>query len=185
MALTPTTSIPLGFKAPGFELPDVVSGKSLNFESIKGEKGTLVIFICNHCPYVTHIITELVKLAKEYQAKGFGFSAVNSNDALQYPQDSPENMIEFAKINHFSFPYLYDESQAVAKRYDAACTPDFNVFDAKDVCVYRGEFDGSRPGNSVAVNGESLREVLDIILAGEEVPQEGQKPSIGCNIKWK
>lgn len=185
MALTPTTSIPLGFKAPEFALPDVISSKILDFKAVKGAKGTLVIFICNHCPYVTHIITELVELAEEYQQKGFGFVAINSNDAIKYPQDSAENMMEFAKTNQFSFPYLYDESQAIAKSYDAACTPDFNVFDSNDICVYRGEFDAARPGNSVPVNGESLKTVLELLLADREVPQEGQKPSIGCNIKWK
>lgn len=184
MALTPTKKIPLGFKAPEFSLPDMISGRMLGFEDVKGERGTLVMFICNHCPYVKHVIHELVRLGNEYMPKGIGFVAVNSNDADKYPEDSPEKMKEFAALNHFPFPYLYDESQEVAKAYDAACTPDFDLFDANGLCVYRGRLDGARPGNDVPVTGQDMRLAFDQLLAGEAIPEE-QLPSMGCNIKWK
>ncbi|NNE55544.1 MAG: thioredoxin family protein [Flavobacteriales bacterium] len=185
MARTPTTQIDLGFKAPNFSLPDVTSGKDISFSDVKGERGTLVMFICNHCPFVIHVKDELVRLANDYRSKGFGFVAISSNDVVNYPQDSPEKMKEFAKLAQFPFPYLYDETQEVAKAYDAACTPDFSLFDREDVCVYRGQLDDSRPGNGEPVDGHSLREVFDLMLNGSPVPQEGQRPSIGCNIKWK
>ncbi|MBK9291593.1 MAG: thioredoxin family protein [Bacteroidetes bacterium] len=184
MALTPTRQIPLGFKAPDFLLPDMISGRKLSFQDIKGEKGTLVMFICNHCPYVKHVIHELVRLGKDYLPKGIGFVAINSNDALKYPEDSPELMKEFAARHGFPFPYLYDETQDVARAYEAACTPDFDLFDANDLCVYRGRLDGARPGNEVPVTGEDMRRALDQLLAGMPVPAE-QLPSMGCNIKWK
>lgn len=184
MALTPTKPIPLGFAAPDFKLTDQISNKLLTFKDIQGKKGTLVMFICNHCPYVKHVINELVSIGKEYMPKGIGMVAINSNDAENYPEDSPENMKLFAADHDFPFPYLYDETQEVAKAYDAACTPDFNLFDVKNRCVYRGQLDGSRPGNEMPVNGEDLRAALDLVLAGKPVPEK-QIPSTGCNIKWK
>ena len=185
MARTLTTSIPLGFKAPEFNLPDTVSGNQVTFDDIKGSKGTLVMFICNHCPFVIHIREELIRITQDYKDKGIGFVAISSNDVENYPQDAPERMKELALSLSFPFPYLYDESQEVAKAYDAACTPDFSLFDAQENCVYRGELDGARPGNEVAVNGKSMRKALDVLLEGKQVPEEGQQPSIGCNIKWK
>lgn len=184
MAQTPTKQMPLGFSAPVFNLPDVISGTNKTFKDIKGENGTIVMFICNHCPFVKHVIDELVKIGKEYMPKGIGMVAINSNDVVNYPEDSPEKMIEFANQYDFPFAYLYDESQQVAKAYNAACTPDFNLFDASDNCVYRGQLDGSRPGNNIPVSGDDLRTALDQVLNGEAVP-ETQIPSIGCNIKWK
>lgn len=185
MAATPTTQIELGFKAPEFALPDTLSEGMKSFCSIKGENGTLVMFICNHCPFVVHVAEQLAKLALDYQSRGIGFVAISSNDVVNYPQDGPALMTEFAKSKGFTFPYLYDESQEVAKAYDAACTPDFSVFDSNDRCVYRGQLDDARPSNDEPVDGHSLRAVFDKLMAGEEISAEGQKPSIGCNIKWK
>lgn len=184
MALTPTTDIPLGFKAPEFNLPDVVSGKDICFDDVKGKNGTVVMFICNHCPYVIHVAEQLAQLAKDYEAKGFGFVAINANDVENYPDDSPELMKVFAKTYYFTFPYCFDETQAVAKAYDAACTPDFSVFNADEVCVYRGRLDASRPNSGIPVTGEDLRNALDCLFEGNELPKE-QFPSMGCNIKWK
>ncbi len=144
----------------------------------------MIVFICNHCPFVVHIIEELVKVGKEYIPQGVSFIMVNSNDVANYPDDSPEKMVDFIRKYDFPFPYLFDETQDVAKAYDAACTPDFNVFDGDMKCVYRGQFDDARPGNSLPVTGADLRKTLDVILAGKPVSSE-QKPSIGCNIKWK
>lgn len=185
MALTPTKAIPLGFKAPDFELLDTVSGRVLSYEDIKGTHGTLVMFICNHCPYVVHVRRQLIQLAKDYQEKGIGFVAISSNDAENYPQDGPEAMKELATSEKWPFPYLYDETQEVAKAYDAVCTPDFDLFNAGDVCVYRGQLDGSRPGNDQPVNGAEMRRAMDLMLNGKTIPAEEQKPSMGCNIKWK
>lgn len=184
MAETPTIKIPLGFKAPEFLLPDATSGRNLDFSDIKGENGTVVIFICNHCPYVIHVIHEVVRIAEEYIPKGFGFVAINSNDVVNYPQDSPEKMKEHAEKWDFPFPYLYDESQDAAKAYQAACTPDYNVFNDEDLCVYRGQLDEARPSNNETNDGKDLRQVLDQLLNGESI-SEDQKPSVGCNIKWK
>lgn len=184
MALTPTKPIPLGFTAPEFELVDQISGKLLTYNDIKGEKGTLVMFICNHCPYVKHVIQELVAIGKEFMPKGIGMVAINANDAIKYPEDSPEKMKVFAAENDFPFPYLFDESQEVAKAYDAACTPDFDLFDAENRCVYRGQLDSSRPGNEIPVSGKDLRTALKMVLENIEVPKN-QMPSTGCNIKWK
>ncbi|HEY9113982.1 MAG TPA: thioredoxin family protein [Bacteroidales bacterium] len=184
MSLTPTKSIPLGFAAPDFQLPDVVSGKPMKLHDIQGKKGTLVMFICNHCPYVKHVIHELVNIGNEYIPKGIGMVAISSNDVANYPDDSPEKMKELALSLKFPFPYLYDESQEVAKAYDAACTPDFDLFDASGKCVYRGQLDGSRPGNDILVSGKDLRAALELVLKGKKVP-ENQFPSVGCNIKWK
>jgi len=184
MSETPTTKIPLGFKAPEFTLADTVSGEKLNYSQIRGEKGTVVIFICNHCPYVIHVIHEIVNIAKEYMPKGIGFVAISANDVENYPQDSPDKMKEHAKEWDFPFPYLYDESQDIAKAYQAACTPDYNIFNGEDLCVYRGQLDDSRPKNNAPVDGKDLRKALDSLLDGLVISAD-QKPSVGCNIKWK
>jgi len=184
MARTPTFQISLGFTAPDFSLPDVVSGKQVSLTELKGEKATVIMFICNHCPFVIHVEDELVNLANDYLNKGIRFMAISSNDVENYPQDGPELMNDYAERLKFPFPYLFDETQAVAKAYFAACTPDISVFDADLKCVYRGQLDGSRPGNDIPVTGSDLRAVLDHIVVGRAVPQE-QIPSIGCNIKWK
>lgn len=184
MSATPTKQIPPGFTAPDFTLPDVISGKMLSLSELRSEKVTVIVFICNHCPYVIHIINELVKVGKDYIPKGVSFVMINSNDVEAYPDDSPELMVEFARKHDFPFPYLYDQSQDVARAYDAACTPDISVFDGNLKCVYRGQFDNARPGNDQPVTGADLRQTLDLILAGQPVP-ENQKPGIGCNIKWK
>ena len=185
MALTPTTSIPLGFQAPSFTLPDARTGDVLNSRELMQEGPSVVVFMCNHCPFVVHLIDSLVDFAAEYQARGLNFIAISSNDVENYPQDGFEQMRVLAAEKGFTFPYLYDESQEVARAYDAACTPDFSVFDANGTCVYRGQYVGSRPGNDVPVTGEDLRRVCEALLAGATVPAEGQIPSIGCNIKWK
>ena len=184
MALTPSNMMPLGTPAPEFCLPDTVSGKEVCLSDARGEIATVVMFICNHCPFVKHIQDELVRLGQEYPARGVSLVAVSSNDAAQYPEDSPENMKALAGSLGYTFPYLYDETQQVARLYDAACTPDFYVFDQTLGCVYRGQLDDSRPGNDIPVTGESLRLAVDALLAGRSVDPE-QKPSVGCNIKWK
>ena len=185
MALTPTTSIPLGFEAPSFTLPDARTGDVMNSGDLMQEGPSVVVFMCNHCPFVVHLIDSLVAFAATYQVKGLNFIAISSNDVANYPQDGFEQMRDLAAEKGFTFPYLYDESQEVARAYDAACTPDFSVFDSDGKCVYRGQYDGSRPGNDVPVTGEDLRRVCDATLAGDSVPADGQVPSIGCNIKWK
>ena len=184
MALTFTKPITLGFKAPDFTLPDTVSGNNLSFNDIKGKKGTLIIFICNHCPYVKHVIRELVNIGNEYMEKGIGMAVINPNDVDAFPEDHPDKMKAWAEELNFPFPYLYDESQEIAKAYEAACTPDFDLFDAEDRCIYRGQLDGARPGNNIPVTGADLRKALDLLLAGEEVSKD-QIPSAGCGIKWK
>ena len=184
MARTPTVQIPLGYVAPDFTLPDTVSGKTMRLSELKGTVATVVMFICNHCPFVIHVQDELVRVANDYSSKGISFIAISSNDAVNYPQDGPDLMREYAKSVGYPFPYLYDESQEVAKAYTAACTPDISVFDSSLRCVYRGQLDGSRPGNSVPVTGQDLRSALETLLAGNEVSKE-QTPSIGCNIKWR
>ncbi|MFA8451265.1 MAG: thioredoxin family protein [Bacteroidales bacterium] len=185
MARTETNIIPLGFTAPNFYLPDILDGsKKKYFRDICGPRGTVVIFMCNHCPFVIHIIDELVKVSNDYCQKGISIVGINSNDIENYPEDSPENMILFAKEHKIKFPYFFDKNQNVAKEFDAACTPDFNVFDSNDICVYRGQFDDARPGNGMPINGTDLRKTLDLLLEEKPIPTE-QKPSIGCNIKWK
>jgi len=184
MAATPTKQLLQGFTAPEFTLPDMISGKMLSLSELRSEKATVIVFICNHCPYVIHIIGELVKVGKDYIPKGVSFVMINSNDVEAYPADSPELMVEFARKHDFPFPYLYDQTQDVARAYDAACTPDISVFDGNLKCVYRGQFDDSRPGNDKPVTGADLRQTLDLILAGQPLP-ENQKPGVGCNIKWK
>ena len=184
MARTPTTQIPLGFKAPEFNLPDVVSGKNTNLSDVTLKNGLVVMFICNHCPFVVHVMDQLVSLAKDYMSKEIGFVAISANDVVNYPDDSPEKMKELAINTNFPFQYLYDETQKVAKAYDAACTPDFSVFDKDLICIYRGQIDGSRPGNQIENNGKDMRKVLDYMLESKILDFE-QLPSIGCNIKWK
>lgn len=184
MARTLTIEIPLGYKAPNFSLPDTVSGKTFTYQNLRGENGTVVMFICNHCPFVVLVREQLVKLANDYLDKGIGFVVISSNDADNYPDDAPEKMKDLAVELNFPFPYLYDESQQVAKDYDAACTPDFSVFDANDICVYRGQLDDARPGNDLPSDGASMRKVLDYLLEKKQLDFE-QKPSLGCNIKWK
>lgn len=183
MALTGSTMLELGTTAPDFVLPDVVSGKTVRRDDFRGQKGLLVMFICTHCPYVKHIEKGLTQLGTDYAGK-VGIVAISSNDAENYPDDSPEGLKEQAQRLSFRFPYLYDESQAVARAYDAACTPDIYLFDGDFKLVYRGQFDGSRPGNGVPVTGKDLRSALDAVLHGAK-PNADQKPSIGCNIKWK
>jgi peroxiredoxin len=184
MALTPTKQIPLGFIAPDFTLPDTVSGENMSLAQLKSDKATVIMFICNHCPYVKHVNDALVALANDYMPKGVSFVAISSNDAEAYPADSPAQMkIEAARLG-YPFPYLYDETQEVAKAYTAECTPDFSIFDGDMRCVYRGQLDGSRPGSNQPVTGKDIRAALDAMLAGKPVSSE-QVPSVGCNIKWK
>ncbi len=184
MSATLSTMMPLGTTAPSFELPDTVSGQFLLLSELKGEHATLIMFICNHCPYVIHINDELVRMANYYVPKGVSFVAISSNDAEKYPQDSPELMKIHAKISEYIFPYLYDETQEIAKKYNAVCTPDLFLFDKSLKCIYRGQFDDSRPSNNLPITGSDLRVALDCTLSGKKVP-ENQIPSIGCSIKWK
>ena len=183
MAKTPSSMLPLGTPAPDFELPDP-SGTVHRLADHGDAPALLVMFICNHCPYVVHVREELARLGRDYGPRGVGIVGINANDVENYPDDRPDRMAVFAEENGFSFPYLYDESQAVARAYQAACTPDFFLFDADRKLVYRGQLDGSRPGNHVPVTGTDLRAALDAVLAGEAVPAD-QLPSLGCNIKWK
>jgi peroxiredoxin len=184
MAQTPSNMLPLGTRAPAFTLPDTVSGQELSLDALKGTRGTVVMFICNHCPFVKHINDGLVIAASDYRHKGIAFIAISSNDAANYPEDAPDRMRAVAKKLGYPFPYLYDESQDVAKAYQAACTPDLYLFDANLACVYRGQFDDARPGNGVPVTGKDLRAAMDALLGGKAV-SPAQKPSVGCNIKWK
>ncbi|MEM9362835.1 MAG: thioredoxin family protein [Bacteroidota bacterium] len=183
MARTPSNMLPLGTTAPAFELLDTATDTLVSLESARGEKGTVVMFICNHCPFVIHVNPEISSLGLAYQKKGIRFIAISSNDVENYPQDAPDLMKLKAKEEHYSFPYLYDETQEVAKAYDAACTPDFYLFDDSLKLVYRGQLDDSRPGNGLPVTGRDLRQAMDNVLEGNPVDAH-QKPSIGCNIKW-
>jgi thiol-disulfide isomerase/thioredoxin len=183
MALTPSTMLPLGTAAPDFKLPDT-SGKIVSPADFKDKAALLVIFMCNHCPYVVHIRPGLAQLARDYAPKGVAIAGINSNDVANYSADSPAKMKEEVKSAGYIFPYLYDETQAVAKAYRAACTPDIYLFDKNQKLVYRGQFDDSRPGNGIPVTGRDLRAALDAVLAGRPV-SPNQKASIGCNIKWK
>lgn len=176
--------LPLGTKAPDFELWDTVSEKNLSLKAIHGNKGTVIMFICNHCPFVIHVNPKISELAREYQAKGIGFIAISSNDVVNFPQDAPHLMKEKAKEEGYTFPYLYDETQEVARAYDAACTPDLYLFDADLELVYRGQLDDSRPGNGIPLSGNDLKDAMDALLEGNTI-DPNQKPSIGCNIKWK
>ncbi len=184
MARTPSNMLPLGTLAPEFSLPDTVSGKTLQLQELKGKQGTVILFICNHCPFVKHVNPEIARLGNTYQDQGIAFVAISSNDVQNYPEDAPELMQQVAKTEGYSFPYLYDETQEVAKAYDAACTPDFYLFDAALKLVYRGQLDDSRPGNGIPVTGKDLRGAISALLAGSPITED-QKPSIGCNIKWK
>lgn len=184
MSLTPTTQIPLGFQAPEFSLTDTISGNTVSLDQFKNKKGLVVIFMCNHCPYVKYVLDGIIQLGRDYIPKEIGFVAISSNDVENYPEDSPEQMQKLGVEKKFPFPYLYDESQEIAKKYHAACTPDFDVFDADMKCVYRGQMDDARPGNNIPVTGKNLRNVLDNILEGKAITGY-QKPSVGCSIKWK
>ena len=184
MARTPSNMLPLKTHAPGFELIDTVSGKIISLDEMKGEKGTVIFFICNHCPFVIHVNKELVQVARDYSERGIAFGAISSNDVENYPDDAPHLMKQVAEKEGYPFPYLYDETQEVARAYDAACTPDIYLFDSELRLAYRGQLDGSRPGNDIPLTGEDLRNALDDIVEGREV-QGVQKPSLGCNIKWK
>ncbi len=184
MAKKTSSMLALGTQAPQFSLLDVVSGKTVGLKNAQHSLATVIMFICNHCPYVKHVSNELSHLANDYMKKEVRFLAINSNDIESYPDDSPENM-KIAAVNHgYPFPYLFDETQEVAKAYQAACTPDFFVFDKHNMLAYRGQLDDSRPGNSIMVDGSSIRIALDCLLSDKPVPTL-QKPSIGCNIKWK
>jgi peroxiredoxin len=183
MVKTASTMLELGTSAPGFSLPNV-DGETVSLANFSGSPALLIAFICNHCPFVVHIRDGFVKFAKDYQAKGVSVVAISSNDIGAYPQDGPDKMREDAERFGYTFPYLLDETQSVAKAYKAACTPDLFLFDKNQKLVYRGQFDSSRPSNGQPVTGADLRAACDAILAGRPIP-EPQKPSIGCNIKWK
>jgi thiol-disulfide isomerase/thioredoxin len=184
MAATETIQIPLGFEAPNFNLLNTIDGNSYSLKQLRGKSGTVIMFICNHCPYVIHVNAQLIALAKEYIPLGISFIAISSNDVINYPDDSPENMRLKAQELGYPFPYLYDETQEVAKSYFAACTPDISIFDEDLKCVYRGQIDSSRPKNNLPSDGKDVRAALDCILTGKKITA-AQIPSIGCNIKWK
>ena len=183
MAAVPSTMLDLGTRAPAFSLPSI-DGERVSLESFAKAPALLVMFICNHCPYVRHIRKEVANYAREYQARGLGVVAISSNDIQKYPDDDPAHMAEEAREVGYTFPYLFDETQEIAKAYRAACTPDFFLFDGERKLAYRGQFDGSRPSNGVPVTGADLRAATDAVLAGRPVI-EAQVPSIGCSIKWK
>ncbi|WP_104734284.1 thioredoxin family protein [Hanstruepera ponticola] len=184
MSLTPSNMLPLGTQAPNFNLPDTVSGENYSLNELKGLNATVILFICNHCPFVKHVNSEIAQLSMDYKSKGVNLIAISSNDAENYPEDAPDLMKQNAIENNFKFPYLYDQTQEVAKAYDAACTPDTYVFDSQLKLVYRGQLDDSRPGNNIPLTGEDVRHALDCVLEQKENTKP-QKPSIGCNIKWK
>jgi len=182
MALTESKMLPLGTKAPNFNLQDTISGTYYTLDDLKSDRATVIMFICNHCPFVIHVFPEIIRMAKEYKSKGVSFIAVSANDAENYPEDAPDKMSIVAKVLKFSFPYLYDKRQTMAKDYDAACTPDFYVFDNEDKLTYRGRLDQSRPGNDIPLSGEDLRMAINFTLEGKQISP--QYPSTGCNIKW-
>ncbi len=184
MVETPSKMVELGSPAPSFSLPDTVSGRELSLDDVRGPRGALLMFICNHCPFVKHVRGELARLGRDYADSGIGIAAISANDADSYPQDGPEMMKREAAEAGYVFPYLHDESQRTARAYGAACTPDFFLFNSEMKLVYRGQLDDSRPGNDAPADGSDLRAALDALLAGEPIPPE-QKPSIGCNIKWR
>ena len=184
MALTASTMLALGTPAPSFELPDVVSGKTISLDTFADKKALLVMFICHHCPYVVHVKDELARIGVDYGGRSVGIVAISANDAETHPADSPDGLREMAQQTGFRFPLCYDETQEVAQAYTAACTPDLFLFDEKRKLVYRGQLDGSRPKNDVPITGHDLRAALDAVLAGKAVSAD-QKPSMGCNIKWK
>ena len=183
MTLTASEMLPLGTLAPGFNLPDT-EGKMVSLNDFKEAKAFLVIFMCNHCPFVKHILSQMINLIKDFQIKEVAVVGINSNDVVNYPDDSPKMMAELVKKAGFTFHYLYDESQEVAKAYRAACTPDFFLFDSDKSLVYRGQMDDSRPGNGIPVTGADLTDAINAVIEGKSVSEE-QKPSMGCNIKWK
>jgi len=184
MAYTESNMPPIGAPAPDFALPDTVSGKVLSLHDVAGPRATVVMFLCNHCPYVIHVNPEIVRVVQDYAARGVGFVGISSNDVEKYPDDAPDKMTATAAAVGYAFPYLYDESQAVARAYDAACTPEFYVYNAHRRLHYRGRIDGARPKNDLPLTGADLRAALDGLLAGDP-PPETQYPSGGCNIKWK
>ncbi|MGP1990765.1 thioredoxin family protein [Zobellia laminariae] len=184
MSRTPSNMLPLGTLAPDFNLLNTQNGEQASLTNLKGRKGTVIAFICNHCPFVKHVNPELAKLARDYQSKEIGFIAISSNDVDNYPQDAPHLMKQVAVEEGYTFPYLYDRTQQVGKDYDAACTPDFYLFDANLKLVYRGQLDDSRPENGIPVTGKDLRNAIDALIENRPI-SELQKPSIGCNIKWK
>ncbi|WP_298472745.1 thioredoxin family protein [uncultured Maribacter sp.] len=184
MARTPSNMLPLGTVAPDFDLLNTVSDKKESLSNCKGKEGTVILFICNHCPFVIHINATIVEIANNYQKKGIRFIAISSNDVVNYPQDAPHLMKKLAEEEKYPFPYLYDETQNVAKAYDAACTPDIFLFDKSLKLVYRGQLDDSRPGNEIPVTGTDLKNAMNNLLEKKPVSSI-QKPSIGCNIKWK
>lgn len=183
MAVTTSKMLTLGTPAPNFSLPDI-EGNIVSLVDFEDSQALLVIFMCNHCPFVKHVLSDLVRLAREYQAKGVAVVGINSNDVANYPEDNPEMMAKLVEEAGFTFPYLYDETQEVARAYQAACTPDFFLFDKESKLAYRGQMDDSRPGNNIPITGLDLIKAMDAVLAGRKVSTE-QKPSIGCNIKWK
>ncbi|MCK9522517.1 MAG: thioredoxin family protein [Proteobacteria bacterium] len=185
MARTASTMLPLQTPAPSFSLPDVVSGSEVRLGDFADARGLLVMFVSVHCPYVQHVATALADLGRDYAPSGLGIVAISANDIAAYPQDAPEHLQKMARDLGFVFPVLYDESQAVAKAYTAACTPDFFLFDAQQRLVYRGQLDDSRPGSDTPVTGADLRAAIDALLAGDPIDEAGQKPSMGCNVKWK
>lgn len=184
MAYTESSMLPLGTKAPDFKLPDTVSGQTMSLNDISGERGTVIMFICNHCPFVKHINAAMSDFARTYAKKGIGFVAISSNDVEKYPDDSPEKMKEVAEKEGYTFPYLYDENQTVARSYQAECTPEFYLFDRDHYLVYRGQMDNSRPGNDIPPTGEDLTTAMDNLLRGRPI-DPNQRPGGGCNIKWK
>lgn len=184
MTRTTSNTVALGTLAPNFNLKDTNSSEWFSFQDLKGEKGTLVIFICDHCPFVHHVIDEIVMIANDYRVQGIGIITISSNDVVKFPQDAPELMTEFAFQNKFEFPYLFDETQEVAKAYNAACTPDFFLYDNQDKLVYHGQLDDSRPGNGIPLSGNDLRGAIDSVIYNRTINPD-QKPSLGCNIKWK
>lgn len=184
MVNTPSNMLPLGTIAPDFSLTDTISDQLISLADIKGDIATVIMFICNHCPFVKHVNEQLVKLGNDYLKHNVGFVAISSNDVINYPQDSPEEMKKTAHELGYPFPYLYDETQDVAKLYNAACTPDFYIFDKDLKLIYRGQLDDSRPGNDKPVNGKDIRQALDAVISGKVI-DENQIPSMGCNIKWK
>jgi peroxiredoxin len=183
MVKTASTMMPLGTTAPDFQLVNV-DGRALSLADFRDAPALVVMFICNHCPFVKHLAADLAKFGAEYQSRGVAVVAINSNDTANHPEDSPERMVHEAEERGYTFSYLFDEDQSVAKSYRAACTPDFFLFDSQQRLVYRGQFDASRPGNGIQITGSDLRRAVDCVLSGQAVPSE-QRPSIGCNIKWR
>lgn len=184
MVAVPSTMLPLGTQLPVFSLTDAATGKPVTERDVAGTSGTLVMFICNHCPFVKHVMPELGRVARDYQPKGIGVVAINANDEAKYPQDAPPEMKRLVEKEGWKFPFLFDQTQAVAQTFHAACTPDFFVFDRAGKLAYRGQLDDSRPSTNAPVTGRDLRAALDAVVAGNPVPEE-QNPSVGCNIKWK